>query len=57
MSLAFHEFGIIVEPGGAASLAAVLSAIKQKAVNPDENIVAVLSGGNISKERHRNLIN
>ena len=57
MSLAFHEFGIIVEPGGAASLAAVLSAIKQKAVNPDENIVAVLSGGNISRERHRNLIN
>ncbi len=57
MSLAFHEFGIIVEPGGAASLAAVLSAIKQKAVNPDENIVAVLSGGNISKERHHNLIN
>ena len=48
---------IVVEPGGAASLAAVLSAIKQKAVNPDENIVAVLSGGNISKERHRNLIN
>ena len=57
MSLAFHEFGIIVEPGGAASLAAVLSAIKQKVINPDENIVAVLSGGNISKERHHNLIN
>ena len=57
MSLAFHEFGIIVEPGGAASLAAVLSAIKQKVINPDENIVAVLCGGNISKERHRNLIN
>ena len=57
MSLAFHEFGIIVEPGGAASLAAALSAINQEAVNPDENIVAVLSGGNISKERHHNLIN
>ena len=57
MSLAFHEFGIIVEPGGAASLAAALLAIKQKVVNPDENIVAVLSGGNISKERHHNLIN
>ena len=58
MSLAFHEFGIIVEPGGAKIIGrVVLSAIKQKAVNPDENIVAVLSGGNISKERHRNLIN
>ena len=57
MGLVFHEFGIIVEPGGAVSLAAVLSAIKQKVVNPDENIVAVLSGGNISKERHHNLIN
>ena len=57
MGLVFHEFGIIVEPGGVASLAAALSAINQKTVNPDENIVAVLSGGNISKERHHNLIN
>ena len=57
MSLVFHEFGIVVEPGGAASLAAALSAINQKAVHPDENIVVVLSGGNISKERHHNLIN
>ena len=57
MGLVFHEFGIIVEPGGAVSLAAALSAINQKTVNPDENIVAVLSGGNISKERHHNLIN
>ena len=57
MSLVFDEFGIIVEPGGAASLAAALSAINQKAVDQDESIVAVLSGGNISKERHLNLIN
>ena len=57
MSLIFDEFGIIVEPGGAASLAAALSAINQKAVDQDESIVVVLSGGNISKERHLNLIN
>ena len=57
MSLVFDEFGIIVEPGGAASLAAALSAINQKAVDQDESVVVVLSGGNISKERHLNLIN
>tara|TARA_B100000579_G_scaffold177336_1_gene144530 strand:+ start:432 stop:1406 length:975 start_codon:yes stop_codon:yes gene_type:complete len=57
MSLAFNELGIIVEPGGAASLAAAISAMNQKAVDPDESIVVVLSGGNISKERHQNLIN
>jgi threonine dehydratase len=57
MRLVFNEFGIIVEPGGAASLAGALSAIDQNIIDEGENIVAVLSGGNISKERHRNLIN
>ena len=57
MRMAFNEFGIIVEPGGAASLAAAISAIGQKTVAKEENIVVVLSGGNISEERHRKLIN
>ena len=57
MRIIFNEFGLTVEPGGAVSLAAAISAIAKKAVDPDENIVVVLSGGNISKERHRKLIN
>jgi len=57
MRIIFNEFGLTVEPGGAVSLAAVMSAIAKKSVGPDENIVVVLSGGNISKERHRKLIN
>ncbi len=57
MRIAFDEFQIIVEPGGAASLAAAISAIKRKEVEHGESIVVVLSGGNISKERHQNLIN
>ena len=57
MRIIFNEFGLTVEPGGAVSLAAAMSAIAKKSVGPDENIVVVLSGGNISKERHRKLIN
>ena len=57
MRIAFDEFEIIVEPGGAASLAAAISAIERKEVEDGESIVVVLSGGNISQERHQNLIN
>ena len=57
MRIIFNEFGLTVEPGGAVSLAAAMSAIARKEVGSDENIVVVLSGGNISKERHRKLIN
>ena len=57
MRIVFNEFGLTIEPGGAVSVAAAISAISKKAVGPDENIVVVLSGGNISKERHRKLIN
>ena len=57
MRIIFNEFGLTVEPGGAVSLAAAMSPIAKKSVGPDENIVVVLSGGNISKERHRKLIN
>ena len=57
MRIIFNEFGLTVEPGGAVSLAAAMSAIARKEVGSDENIVVVLSGGNISKVRHRKLIN
>ena len=57
MRIIFNEFGLTVEPGGAVSLASAMSAIARKEVGSDENIVVVLSGGNISKERHRKLIN
>ena len=57
MRIVFNEFGLTIEPGGAVSVAAAISAISKKAVGPNENIVVVLSGGNISKERHRKLIN
>ena len=57
MRIVFNEFGLTVEPGGAVSFAAAMSTIAKKSVGPDENIVVVLSGGNISKERHRKLIN
>ena len=57
MRIIFNEFGLTVEPVGAVSLAAAMSAIARKEVGSDENIVVVLSGGNISKERHRKLIN
>ena len=57
MRFAFDEFEIVVEPGGAASLASAIAAINRKEVTEEESIVVVLSGGNISKERHQNLIN
>ena len=57
MRFAFDEFEIVVEPGGAASLASAIAAINRKEVTEEESTVVVLSGGNISKERHQNLIN
>ncbi len=57
MRFAFDEFEIVVEPGGAASLASAIAAINRKEVKEEESTVVVLSGGNISKERHQNLIN
>ncbi len=44
IAFAFHELKIIVEPGGAVALAALLSG---KVECRGKNIVAVLSGGNI----------
>jgi threonine dehydratase len=49
---AWREHKLIVEPGGAAALAALLSG-KAK---PAEGTVAVLSGGNIDPELHARII-
>jgi threonine dehydratase len=47
MKIAFHEYKVVVEPGGAVALAAVIS----KKINPqDKNIGIIFSGGNIDKK-------
>ena len=45
MRAAFSELKLVVEPGGAVGLAALLDG--QAVVRPDETIVIVLSGGNV----------
>jgi threonine dehydratase len=49
---AWREHGLIVEPGGAAALAAILSG----KVQPEEATAAVLSGGNVDPELHREIV-
>jgi threonine dehydratase len=49
---AWREHNLVVEPGGAAALAALLAG----KVQPDEATVAVLSGGNIDPELHREIV-
>lgn len=49
---AWHEHGLIVEPGGAASLAAILS----EKVDIVPETVIVLSGGNIDPAIHARLV-
>lgn len=49
---AWHEHGLTVEPGGAASLAAILS--EKVAIVPET--VIVLSGGNIDPALHARLV-
>lgn len=44
VSYAFHTLKLVVEPGGAAALAAILSGTLE---TKDRTIIAVLSGGNI----------
>jgi threonine dehydratase len=44
MRVAFQDLKLVVEPGGAAALAAVLSG---KVVTRDRVTVVVLSGGNV----------
>ena len=50
---AWRELGLVVEPGGAVALAALLSGV----VEPEEGTVAVLSGGNIDPALHAELVN
>jgi len=47
VAFAFHELKIVVEPGGAAALAALLSG---KVDVSGECVLATLSGGNIDPE-------
>ncbi len=49
---AWSEHGLVVEPGGAAALAALLAG----KVEPADDIVAVLSGGNIDPELHARIV-
>ena len=49
---AWHEHGLVVEPGAAVSMAALLAG-KVEVVS---ETVAVLSGGNIDPELHAKLV-
>lgn len=49
---AWQEHGLVVEPGGAVALAAVLCG---KAA-PGEGVVAILSGGNVDPDLHRDIV-
>lgn len=49
---AWREHGLVVEPGGAVALAALLAG----KVEPVEGTVAVVSGGNIDPELHARII-
>jgi len=44
MAMAFHELKLVIEPGGAAALAAALSGALETA---DKTVVVVASGGNV----------
>lgn len=49
---AWREHQLVVEPGGAVALAALLSG----KVQPEDATVAVVSGGNIDPELHREIV-
>jgi len=53
MAYAFRELKLVVEPGGAVGLAALLSG---KIEVRGKNVVIVLSGGNVDAELHAKLI-
>lgn len=52
VALAWREHGLVVEPGGAVGLAAVLSG----KVAPGPGVVVVLSGGNVDPALHARLV-
>jgi threonine dehydratase len=49
---AWEEHGLVVEPGGAAALAALLAG----KVEPAEGTIVVLSGGNIDPALHARIV-
>ncbi|MBF2713188.1 threonine/serine dehydratase [Agrobacterium vitis] len=53
MRLAFSEFGLVVEPGGAASLAAVLTGAIPVA---DQTVAVLLSGANVDADLFREVL-
>ena len=53
MRIGFDSFNLVIEPGGAAGLAVLLKKQFNKNYN---NIVIIASGGNISRENHKNYI-
>ncbi len=53
MHAAFREFKLVVEPGGAVALAAVLA---MKIDIRDQTVLVVVSGGNVDRELYLNLI-
>ena len=48
MRFAFERHGLVVEPGGAAALAALLAG----KVAPLQDTVVIVSGGNVDPELH-----
>jgi len=52
MRWAFDEHGLVVEPGGAAALAAVLAG----KVEPVEDMVIMVSGGNVDPALHERIV-
>lgn len=46
MRVAFHAFKLVLEPGGAAGLAV---ALRENCYSPGENILVILSGGNVDQ--------
>ena len=52
MRFAWRQHGLIVEPGGAVALAALLAG----KVEPIEGTVAVVSGGNVDPELHARIV-
>jgi threonine dehydratase len=53
ISFAWREHQLIVEPGGSVALAALLAG----KVEPIEETVAVVSGGNVDPELHARIVN
>jgi threonine dehydratase len=53
VAFAFHELKLVVEPGGAVALAALLA---RKLDVKGKTVVAVLSGGNIDPELFHRLV-